>query len=162
MTGTRLDGTDRSSVKFVMPKRCACLRTPESPKLNQTRQNRMASARLEFVRTVIDLDVAVREIERRADGFTVEPVTWRDQTRRMAAEPEHRSRGCCRSRLDWNQGPLGRSGRLGCSLRRWLVRCGVLAGQRILRAVDGGAGGPNSLTIEDFGRLLDSLIDRFY
>jgi hypothetical protein len=79
MTGTRLDGTDRSSVKFVMPKRCACLRTPESPKLNQTRQNRMASARLEFVRTVIDLDVAVREIERRADGFTVEPVTWRDQ-----------------------------------------------------------------------------------
>ena len=36
------------------------------------------------MRTVVDLDVAVHEIERRADGwreagFVVGPVTWRDQ-----------------------------------------------------------------------------------
>jgi len=36
------------------------------------------------MRTVVDLDVAVREIERRAEGryaagFVLGPVTWRDQ-----------------------------------------------------------------------------------
>lgn len=120
-----------------------------------------------FVRTVIDLDVAVREIERRAEGwrdagFTVEPVTWRDQgggwppslntERGAVADPD--SIGVT-VRLGDQQGSVVLFEGGWCDVEYW-------PGSASSKPVTDAPGYPDGLTVEEFGRLLDNLIDRFH
>ena len=116
--------------------------------------------------TVVDLDVAVREIECRADGwraegFAVGPVTWRDQgggwppglktERDAVAGPDSIGVGV---RLGVQEGSVVLFKGGWCDLEYW---SGSASDEPVIEA----PGYPDGLTVEGFGRLLDSFIDRF-
>lgn len=119
-----------------------------------------------LMRTVIDLDVAVREIERRAEGwreagFAVGPVTWRDQGEGWPAS------------LKTERGAVADPDSIGVKVRRgdqegsvvlfkggwWDVEywSGSTSSEPVMEA----PGYPDGLTVQEFGRLLDSFTDRF-
>jgi hypothetical protein len=116
--------------------------------------------------TMVDLDVAVHEIEHRAEGwraegFAVGPVTWRDQgagwpprltTRRDAvADPD--SIGVA-VRLGVQEGSVVLFKGGWCDLEYW---SGSASDEPVIEA----PGYPDGLTVEGFGHLLDSFINRF-
>ena len=116
-----------------------------------------------WMRTTIDLDVAVREIECRAggwrtEGFEVGPVTWRDQgegwppnlkaERDTVAVPD--SIGV-EVRLGAQEGSIVLFKGGWCDLEYW-------SGSRSDEPVIEALGYPEGLTVEGFGFLLDSLL----
>lgn len=118
------------------------------------------------MRTVVDLDVAVREIEHRAEGwraegFAVGPVTWRDQEggwpaslkteREAVADPD--SIGV-RVRLGVQEGSVVLFKGGWCDLEYW-------SGSACAEPVMEAPGYPGGMTVEEFGRLLDRFIERF-
>ena len=118
------------------------------------------------MRTTIDLDVAVREIECRAEGWRIEgfevgPVTWRDQGEGWPPN--------LKTERDTVVIPdsIGVEVRLGaqggsvvlfkggwCDLEYW---SGSPSDEPVIEA----PGYPEGLTVEEFGSLLDSFINRF-
>jgi hypothetical protein len=118
------------------------------------------------MRTTIDLDVAVREIECRAEGWRIEgfevgPVTWRDQgegrppnlktERDTVVVPD--SIGV-EVRLGAQEGSVVLFKGGWCDLEYW---SGTPSDEPVIEA----PGYPEGLTVEGFGSLLDSFINRF-
>lgn len=119
------------------------------------------------MRTMVDLDVAVREIERRAEGwraggFAVGPVTWRDQgggwppslktERDAVADPDSIGVDV---RLGVQEGSVVLFKGGWCDLAYW---SGSPSDEPVIEA----PGYPDDITIEGFGHLLDSFINLFH